>query len=178
MLIELFRTFFLIGAGAFGGGIAAVSLIIHEVVQVRGWLTATQMNEVIAISQMTPGPIAINSGTFVGYQVGGVAGAVAATLGVITPPLLALTGFVLLVKLHSHITDGGNERVGDRIKHSLKPGIFAMIMFAVWSIGSNAVTDIATALIAAAGFLILLLVRRLHPVMVVLAAGLAGILVL
>ncbi|AFG38606.1 chromate transporter [Spirochaeta africana] len=178
MLFELFQTFFVIGAGAFGGGIAAVSLIIHEVVQARGWLTPAEMNEVIAISQMTPGPIAINSGTFVGYRVAGVPGAAAATLGVITPPLLALTAFVLLVKLHAHFTDGGNDQVGDRIKHSLKPGIFAMILFAVWSIGSSAISGFVTGGIALAGFALLISFRRLHPVLVVLAAGLAGVILL
>ncbi|MFW6362762.1 MAG: chromate transporter [Spirochaeta sp.] len=178
MLIELFSTFLIIGAGAFGGGIAAVSLIIHEIVQQRGWLTPSEMNEVIAISQMTPGPIAINTATFVGYRLAGIAGSTVATLAVVTPALISLTVFVLLIKLHRHITDGGNDQLGKRMKHSLKPGIFAMILFAVWSIGSNAIVDIRTAGIAAAGFAVLMIFRRLHPVLVVIAAGLAGILLL
>lgn len=175
MILELFHTFLIIGAGAFGGGIAAVSLIIHEVVQKQGWLTAAQMNEVIAIAQMTPGPIAINSATFVGYRIGGIPGAAAATLAVITPAILALSVFVLLLKLHAHVTDGGNDRLGNRIKHSLKPGIFAMILFAVWSIGSSAVTGLRTGAITAIGFFLLLVFRKLHPVVIVFAAGAAGV---
>lgn len=178
MLFELFRTFLIIGAGSFGGGIAAVSLIIHEVVQARQWLTPDGMNEVIAIAQMTPGPIAINTATFVGFQVSGSMGSVAATSAVIAPALFILTVFVLLVKLHNHLTDGTNEQLGKRLKRSLRPGIFAMILFAVWSIGSNAVTDYITAAIAVTGLVVLLVFRKLHPVIVVLGAGAAGVLLL
>lgn len=174
-MLELYAVFFIIGAGSFGGGMTAVSLVIHEVVQKRAWLTAAEMNEVIAISQMTPGPIAINSATFVGYRLAGVAGAFTATLAVISPAIIVLAVFVLLIKLHTHLTDGNNEELGKRIKHSLRPGILAMILFAVWSIGSSAIVSWQTGLIAAGGLAVLLKFRTLHPVAVVIAGGVLGL---
>ena len=85
MYIQLFLSFLNIGLFSFGGGYAAMPLIQAQVVDVHHWLTMTEFTDLITISQMTPGPIAINSATFVGTRIAGIPGAVAATIGCILP---------------------------------------------------------------------------------------------
>lgn len=94
-LWRLFATFFRIGAFTFGGGYAMVPLIQHEAVEKQHWITDDDILEIIAIAESTPGPIAINSATFVGYMTCGVMGSVAATLGVVLPAFI----FIALISL-------------------------------------------------------------------------------
>ncbi|WP_167957417.1 chromate transporter [Anaerosporobacter faecicola] len=82
--VQLFLTFLKIGGFTFGGGYAMIPLIRREVVD-RGWISEEDMMDIIAVSESTPGPFAVNSATFVGYQVGGFLGAAMATLGVVLP---------------------------------------------------------------------------------------------
>lgn len=88
--IKLFLAFFKIGAFTFGGGYAMIPLIQHEVTEKNEWITDDDMLEIVAISESTPGPIAVNSATFVGYRVCGVLGSVMATLGVVLPSFLIM----------------------------------------------------------------------------------------
>ena len=86
--LHLFWSFFKIGMFSIGGGYAAMPLIQNEVVTLNKWLTLKEFADIITISQMTPGPIAINSATFVGIQVAGFPGAIIATLGCVTPSFI------------------------------------------------------------------------------------------
>ena len=83
--LQLFLSFLQIGAFSFGGGYAAMPLIQSQVVDHHGWLTMQEFTDLITISQMTPGPIAVNSATFVGIQIAGPLGALVATLGSCRP---------------------------------------------------------------------------------------------
>ena len=97
--LKLFLAFFKIGAFTFGGGYAMIPLIQHEVTTKNKWITDDDILEIVAISESTPGPIAVNSATFVGYRVCVVIGSVAATLGVVVPSfLIMLCVFFLLNK--------------------------------------------------------------------------------
>ena len=89
-LLLLALAFARIGIGAFGGGISTIPLIEHELVMNYGWLTLEEFNQVLALAQVTPGPIAINAATFVGYHQAGVLGSLIATLSVASAPLLIL----------------------------------------------------------------------------------------
>ncbi|MGX7107296.1 chromate transporter [Hutsoniella sourekii] len=88
---QLFLAFLKVGAFSFGGGYAAIPFIQSEVVEAQGWLTLSQFNDLITISQMTPGPIAINAATFVGIRVAGIGGAIVATLGSILPSVILVS---------------------------------------------------------------------------------------
>ncbi len=88
--LKLFLSFFKIGAFTFGGGYAMIPLIQHEVTEKNEWITDEDMLEIVAIAESTPGPIAVNSATFVGYRVCGVLGSIAATLGVVVPSFLIM----------------------------------------------------------------------------------------
>ena len=91
ILLQLFLSFLQIGAFSFGGGYAAVPLIQSLIVTQHGWLSMSEFTDLITISQMTPGPIAINSATFVGIKIAGTPGAIAATLGCILPSCIIVT---------------------------------------------------------------------------------------
>lgn len=96
---QLFWSFFQIGLFSIGGGYAALPLIQQQVVEVHPWLSLTAFADVVTISQMTPGPIAINAATFVGIQIAGLSGAIIATLGCITPScIIVLTLAILYFK--------------------------------------------------------------------------------
>lgn len=90
ILLQMIFTFFKIGLFSFGGGYAILAMIQQEVVIKYAWLTEAEFIQVVAISQMTPGPIAINAATFIGYQKAGIAGSLVCTLGVILPSLIIM----------------------------------------------------------------------------------------
>lgn len=96
-LLELFLTFLKIGAVSFGGGYAMIPLVTDEVI-VHGWLTAEEILNFIAVSESTPGPIAINMATFVGASQGGILGAMLATLGVVLPSFVIILIIASVIK--------------------------------------------------------------------------------
>ena len=91
MVFQLFLTFLKIGAFTFGGGYAMIPLIEREVCTNKKWLESKDILEVVAIAETTPGPIAINAATFVGYKKAGFIGALAATLGVVLPSFFIIS---------------------------------------------------------------------------------------
>lgn len=95
--IQLFLTFIKIGAFTFGGGYAMLPLIQKEIVEKKHWITDNDILEIVAISESTPGPIAINAATFVGFRICGFWGALFATLGVVIPSylIILIISFVL-----------------------------------------------------------------------------------
>ena len=119
--IELFLCFARIGLFSIGGGYAAMPLIREQVVQTRGWLTMTQFGDIMTISEMTPGPIAINSATFVGIQVAGIPGAIAATLGCIFPSLIIVLGLAFVYYRFKKLS------IVQGVLAGLRPAVIAMI---------------------------------------------------
>lgn len=95
-IISLFLTFLKIGAFTFGGGYAMIAIIEHEIVEKRQWITKNEFLDMIAVAESTPGPIAINSATYIGFKVGGVFGSVAATFGVVLPSLVIVYAISLI----------------------------------------------------------------------------------
>ena len=97
IFLELFGTFFLIGLFTFGGGYAMIPMIEEQVVS-RGWISESSLTDFIAISEVTPGPFAINISTFIGNTMGGVFGAICATVGVILPSLIIIIVIAMIMK--------------------------------------------------------------------------------
>ena len=89
--IQLFLSFLQIGLFSVGGGYAAIPLVQSLIVERQGWITMTEFTNLITIAEMTPGPIAVNSATFVGMQIAGILGAIIATLGCILPSCIIVT---------------------------------------------------------------------------------------
>ena len=94
--LDLFITFANIGAFTFGGGYAMIPLLQKEVVEKKKWIDENEMLDITAISQSTPGPLAINCATFVGYKIGGVWGSILATLGVVIPSFFIIIGVSII----------------------------------------------------------------------------------
>ena len=130
--LQLFISFLQIGAFSFGGGYAAMPLIQNQVVQLHPWLTQSEFTDLITISQMTPGPIAVNSATFVGTRIAGMPGALAATAGCVLPSCILVT---LLAKIYLKYR---NLSLLQGVLKSLRPAVIAMIAAAGASILVNA----------------------------------------
>ncbi|RKW39268.1 chromate transporter [Lachnoanaerobaculum gingivalis] len=119
--LKLFISFLKIGAFSFGGGYAAMPIIQSEVVDTYKWLTVEEFTDLITISQMTPGPIAINSATFVGIRIGGVVGAAVATLGCILPSTILLIFLAWMYKKYKKLN------MIQSILSVLRPAVVVMI---------------------------------------------------
>lgn len=119
--LQLFLSFLQIGAFSFGGGYAAMPMIQEQVVNVRGWLSIGEFTDLVTISQMTPGPIAVNSATFVGLKIAGLPGAAAATAGCILPSCIMVSGLAFLYLKYRKLT------MLQGILNSLRPAVVAMI---------------------------------------------------
>ena len=110
--LQLLWSFFQIGLFSIGGGYAAMPLIQHQVVDLHPWLTMTEFADIMTIAEMTPGPIAINSATFVGIQVAGIPGAVVATVGCVLPSCVIVTILACIYSVsYTHLTLPTNSRV-------------------------------------------------------------------
>ena len=119
--VELLWSFFQIGLFSIGGGYAAMPLIQHQVVDLHPWLTMTQFADIMTIAEMTPGPIAINSATFVGIQVAGLPGALVATLGCILPSCIIVMALAYLYYRYKGLS------MVQGILSGLRPAVVAMI---------------------------------------------------
>lgn len=124
MLIKLFISFLKIGLFSFGGGYAALPIIQEEVVNLNKWLSLSEFNDLITISQMTPGPIAINSATFVGSRIAGFPGALAATFGCVLPSAIIVGTISYFYKKYKNLDAMTN------ILYFLRPAIVSMILIA------------------------------------------------
>ena len=116
-LFDLFFTFFKIGAFTIGGGYAMLPLIQKEVIEHRQWLDTEEFTSLLAIADMTPGPVAVNTASFVGYRTAGVLGSVAATLGVVLPSFL-----IILASPFFCLRFAGHP-VAERIFYGIRPAV-------------------------------------------------------
>ncbi len=168
MLLELFYAFFVIGSFSFGGGYAILSFLQQEVER-RGWMSTERFVDFIAISQSTPGPIAINMATFVGYETGGIPGALVATLAVALPGMLLMTLFALCF-FHFY------ERRGTQaVFKGLRPAVVGLVAAAAWQIGKVAVVSWAAGGITLIA-VVLIAKWKISPVLLVIGSAIAGIL--
>ncbi len=136
MLVKLFISFLKIGLFSFGGGYAALPLIQQEVVTQNGWLGVSEFNDLITISQMTPGPIALNSATFVGQRVAGFPGSLAATIGCILPSAIIVGALSYFYKKYKDL-----DLMTEVLKF-LRPAIVVMILIAGLDILKTALFDV------------------------------------
>lgn len=124
ILLSLFTAFAIIGTIAFGGGYAVLPFIEEMVVQKHGWLTTAEVIDIVTISQMTPGPIAINSATFVGTKVAGLPGSIVATAGNVLPQ------FIIMIVLAQFVFRDKKISFMENIISGLKPGMVGLIFIA------------------------------------------------
>jgi len=169
VLWDLFATFFRIGAFTFGGGYAMLSLIQREVVNNKQWATDEEVLDYYAVAQCTPGVIAVNTATFVGYKQKGVLGAIAATFGVVLPSLIIIT------TIASILQNFMEYEIVQHIFGGIRVAVAVLIVNAVITMGKKAVKDVLCVIIAAVSFSVSLIFPDLSPVFVVLAAAIIGL---
>ena len=144
----LFITFFKIGAFTFGGGYAMIPLIQKEVVENKKWITDDDILEIIAIAESTPGPIAINSATFVGFRVCGFWGSFFATLGVVLPSFIIILIISFVLNEFQHIT------AVQYAFNGIRAGVLALLMKAIWTMYKKCPKGIVSYIVMAAAFII------------------------
>ena len=178
-LLKLFWSFFQIGMFSIGGGMAAMPLIQNQVVDLHGWLTLTEFTDLITIAEMTPGPIAINSSTFVGIRIASFPGAIVATLGCVLPSAVIVSFLAWIYYKFKELT------VIQGVLSGLRPAIVALIasagltifILAVWGEGGFSTDhqdiNFVSILLFATGVFILRK-WRLNPIVVMLGSGLIG----
>ncbi|RVU55732.1 chromate transporter [Anaerosphaera multitolerans] len=123
LFVQLYLTFLQIGVLAFGGGYATIPLIEKFIVHGNNWLSMSEFLDLISISQMTPGPIAINSATFVGQRVGGFLGSVVATAGFVTPQFI-----IMMIFGYFLFTKNKKFKILNWILNGIKAGIVSLIL--------------------------------------------------
>lgn len=177
--LELFLTFFKIGLFTFGGGYAMLPFIQEEV-KLHGWLTDAEVIDFVAVSESTPGPFAINISTFVGMEMGGVLGAICATLGATMPSFLVI---LLVAKFYEKFK---NSKIVSGCMMGLKPAAIGLIGTAVLTIAQTVLFPSAFSLesIMTFGFLSSLLIfalmfvlamKRTHPIIIIVLSAVLGI---
>lgn len=169
-MLNLFLSFVRIGAVSFGGGYAVISMIQQEILEKYNVIDKSQFIDMLALSEMTPGPLAINSSTFVGFKSGGIMGAFVATLGVITVPvILSLT----LASFYKGNSTGGTI---SKLLYGIKPCVVPIILFAVIKLFPMSITDIYGFLIAAV-MAALYHFKKTSPILMIIIGGCLGYLV-
>ncbi len=168
-LLLLFAVFAKIGGFTFGGGYAMLPILQREIVDKRQWATQEELMDYFAIGQCTPGIIAVNTATFIGYKRKGVVGGIFATLGVVAPSIVIITIIAAFIQGFQHI-----EAVQWAFE-GVRAAVVALILSAVIKLGKKSLVDVATVVI----FLVvavLSVVTDLSPAIFVVAAGVCGLL--
>lgn len=191
IFLELFMTFFKIGLFSIGGGYAMLPLIQQEVASTHGWMTIEEVSDILAISQITPGPIAVNAATFAGMKTAGFLGACSATLGVVTPSV------VICVILAKFFMDFLKKPVVRGVLYGVRPVVVGLIAYAAYSAAESAfflvtgttfltmfggaqpfwaIIDWPMIALAAAVLILMQTVKKLDPVLLIVASAGVGLL--
>ncbi|WP_195208260.1 MULTISPECIES: chromate transporter [Bacteroides] len=178
LYLQLFYTFFKIGLFGFGGGYAMLSMIQGEVVTRYGWLTSQEFTDIVAISQMTPGPIGINSATYVGFTAtGSVWGSIIATLAVVLP------SFILMLAISKFFLKYQKHPVVEAVFSGLRPAVVGLLASAALVLMntenfSSPKEDMYSFIISCLIFLVAFVGTRkykINPILMIVACGIAGL---
>ena len=164
LLWELYRAFFVIGGLTFGGGYAMLPMLEREIVQKRGWSTQEELLDYFAIGQCTPGIIAVNTATFVGYKIRGVVGGVFSTLGMVSPSLIIITLIAMVLEQFMDILWVQHAFAGIRV------AVCALLLQSVIKLFKSDVKKLWHAAVAVCAFIAVGLVG-FSPVWVVVACA-------
>ncbi len=167
-LWQLFVTFFKIGAFTFGGGYAMIPLIQKETVENKKWVTDDDILDIIAIAESTPGPIAINSSTFVGYRVAGFWGAFFATLGMVLP------SFTIILLISYILREFQDIKAVQYAFNGIRAGVLALLIKALWSMYVKVPKGLVSYIVMALSF-ILVAFLKLNVIYVLIICALIGL---
>lgn len=168
-LMDLFLTFAKIGAFTFGGGYAMIPLIQREAAENKHWVSDQDILDIVAIAESTPGPIAINSATFIGRKVAGVRGAVCATLGVVLPSFVIIVALSYVIEAFQHLRPVEYAFIG------IRAGVLALMLKSLWKMYKQVDKNVFSWVVMAAAFAVVTFLR-VDAILVIAASALAGIL--
>lgn len=168
LLCDLFISFLKIGAFSFGGGYAMLPLIEDEIIKVHGWLSTSEFVDIIAIAEMTPGSIAVNSATFLGYKVSGILGSILATFAVILP------SFIVMSLIFHFVEKFKKSPYVDWIFTGIRPIVLGLIAAAAVTVGKNAFIDFKSVLISI-GLFYIVTFKKLNPIIGIVLCGILGV---
>ena len=166
-LFDLFWTFCKIGALTFGGGYAMLPLIQREIVENKKWSTEREILDYYAVGQCTPGVIAVNTATFIGFKLKGIIGGIVATLGVVFPSL------IIILIISSFLQSFADLSIVQSALAGIRVAVVALIITTVIKLLKSSIKDYLGVIIAIIAFIISAFIG-LSPVYVVIAAGLTG----
>ena len=169
ILLDLFLTFARIGLFTFGGGYAMISVIDHICAEKKKWISSEELLEMTVIAESTPGPIAINSATFVGYRTCGVLGAAAATLGVVLPSFLIILGISYVLREFQEI------KAVQYAFNGIRAGVLALLFKALWGMYKKSPKGWAAYVVMAASF-VLTAFLDVHVLLVIIGCAVFGLL--
>jgi chromate transporter len=167
MLFDLFIAFAKVGAFTLGGGYAMVPVIESEVVEKRGWIGKDEFVDILAVAQSTPGALAINMSTFIGYRKKGVLGAVSATLGCVMP------SFVSILVIAAFFTKFMGVEIVERAFMGIRPAVAALIAFSVYKIGKSSKVKKWWYAIAAVSFILVIMIN-FDPILIIVLSAVCG----
>lgn len=171
LLLDLFCAFFRIGLFTFGGGYAMLPLLQREIVEKKHWATEEELLDYFAVGQCTPGIIAVNTATFVGFKEKKLSGAIFATLGIVSPSLVIITVIAALLSNFAHIAAVQNAFAGIRV------AVCVLILNSIVKLWKKSVVDKLTLGVFIAVFLGSVLLSHVSPVMFIVGAAVLGIVV-
>ena len=176
IFLELFTSFFKIGLFSFGGGYAMIQLISEEISN-HAWLAQSEFIQIIGIAEMTPGPIAVNSATFVGYKAAGILGAICATVGVALPSL------IIIMLLATLLFKNASHPLMREVFKGIKPVVAGLVLAAVITVSkSTLITETSSqnwsinyqTLIIGLIILFLDVRTEIHPILLIVISGVLG----
>lgn len=167
-LWQVFIAFLKIGGFTFGGGIAMIPLIQKEAAENKNWVTDDDILEIVAIAESTPGPIAINAATFVGYRAAGFWGSVAATFGVVLPPFLVILALSFVLRQFQALTVVQYAFAG------IRAGVLALLCKSLWTMFKKSPKGIFGYIAMAAAF-VLTAILDVNILFVVIGCGVYGV---
>lgn len=171
LLLELFCAFFRIGLFTFGGGYAMLPLLQREIVEKKHWATEEELLDYFAVGQCTPGIIAVNTATFVGFKEKKLSGAIFATLGIVSPSLVIITVIAALLSNFAYIAAVQNAFAGIRV------AVCVLILNSIVKLWKKSVVDKLTFVVFLAVFVGSVLLSSVSPVAFIVAAAVLGIVV-
>lgn len=164
---ELFAAFFRIGILTFGGGLTMLPMLKYELVEKRNWITEEYLLDCYAIGQCTPGIIAVNTATFVGYKRKGVAGGIVSTLGMVSPSVLIITVVALFLEMLI------NHPITQHALMGIRGVVCALMLNTVLTLAKKSLVSPITVAICAVAFALALL-TEIPTVLLIILAGAAG----
>ena len=164
----LLLSFLKVGLFGFGGGYAMLPLITDEVVNVRHWVSSGEFADMVALSQMTPGPVALNAATYLGFTVSGIFGSMIATFAVCLPPFI-----IMYLACRSFMLLKGNLRVAGAMR-LLRPAVIGLVLAAALLLMNNhSFTDWKSVAIFVAAFVLTAWVKT-NPILILVGSGVLG----